>query len=121
MIETRELHWQEEELEEVIGKAEIGTRNAELKTRNSPTSDHQSPTTILISGELTLRDAEGVQVPTSLQQFNPVEIVGKADEWTRLRTVRLRAATLHDLQPLLSSFGSGHLILKFIYERNHEP
>ena len=144
-IETRELHWQEEELGKVVGgqwsvvgnSMVVGGRwpvagntaspsstlnhPPSAKDANQPTTDHRPPTTVYISGELTLRDTEGVQLPTSLQHFNPVEIVGNTDEWTRSRTVRLRAATLHDLQPLLSSFGSGHLILKFIYERNHEP
>lgn len=39
-------------------------------------------------------------MPTSLQQFNPVEVIGHPDEWSRYRTVRLRAATLADLAPL---------------------
>ncbi len=116
VIETRELRWQEAELGEVVGegKAEVGTRNAELQTRNSPTTPSPPPTTILFSGELILRDAPGLRVPTSLQHFNAVEVVGNTDEWTRYRTVRLRCATRQDLQPLLSYFGSGNLIVKVI-------
>ncbi len=116
VIETRELRWQEAELGEVVGegKAEVGTRDAELKTRNSPTTDHRPPTTVLFSGELTLRDAEGLRIPTSLQHFNPVEVVGNPDEWTRSRTVRLRCATQRDLEPLRHSFGSGNLLVKII-------
>ena len=102
--ETKELRWQEEELGKVVG--EVSARNAELKTRNAPT--------LLFSGELTILDAEGLRLPTSLQQFNPLEIVGNPDEWTRVRTVRVRAATLRDLEPLRHSFGSGNLIVKII-------
>ena len=76
------------------------------------------PTTVLYSGELTLRDAEGLHVPTSLQHFNPVEVVGNSDEWSRLRTVRVRAATLQDLAPLHAYFGSGHLIVKIMQRRS---
>lgn len=108
VIATRELRWQEAELGEVVGegKADVGTRDAELETRNSPT--------LLFSGELTLRDAEGLRIPTSFQHFNPVEVVGNPDEWTRSRTVRLRCATQRDLEPLRHSFGSGNLLVKII-------
>ena len=82
-------------------------------------TDHRPPTAILFSGEFILRDADDLRVPTSLQHFNPVEVVGNPDEWTRLRTVRVRAATLQDLAPLQASFGSGHLIVKLI--RREEP
>jgi inner membrane protein len=108
VIVTQELKWQEEDLGKVIG--EVRTGNAESKTRNLPT--------LLFSGELTLRDAEGLRLPTSLQHFNPVEVVGNPDEWSRLRTVRLRAATLKDVEALRHSFGSGNLIVKLIRERS---
>jgi hypothetical protein len=115
VTETRELQWQEKDLREVVrgpwlvageGKAELGTQNAKPETRNSPT--------VLFSGELTLRDAEGLRVPISFQHFNPIEVIGNPDEWTRVRTVRVRAATLNDLAPLHASFGSGHLVVKII-------
>ena len=108
VTETRELQWQEKELREVIGSqwSVVGEGKAEVGTRNSPT--------VLFSGELNLRDAEGLRVPTSWQQFNPLEIVGHPDEWSRVRTVRIRAATLQDLAPLQASFGSGHLVVKII-------
>jgi inner membrane protein len=111
-IETRELRWQEKELGEVVGagKAEVGTRNAELKTRNA--------LTVLFSGELTLLDAPFLTVPHSLQHFNPVEVMGQTDVPTMTRTVKLHAATLDDLQPLLNYFGAGHVIVQWIYERN---
>ena len=99
----------------------VTSHQPEATTSQAPTTDHQppattpqSPTTILFSGELTLRDADDLRVLTSLQHFNPIEVVGNPDEWLRVRTVRLRAATLADLAPLQRSFGSGHLIVKII-------
>ncbi len=143
VTETRELQWQEKELREVIGdtmvasgqwsvageeKAGVGSQKSERRTRNGeptdrrppitdhqlPATDHRPPTTVFLTGELTILDAEGLRVPTSLQHFNPIEIVGNPDEWTRVRTVRVRAATWQDLAPLQASFGSGHLVVKII-------
>ncbi len=109
VIETRELHWQEEELQTVIG----GWWPVDGKDA-PPTTDHQPPATVFLSGELTLRDADGLRLPTSWQQFNPVEVVGNPDEWTRVRTLRLRAATPADIAPLHRYFGSGHLVVRII-------
>jgi inner membrane protein len=118
VIETKEVKWQERELQEVVGQtaSPLPAINLAPSVTNSPqpTTDHRPPTTILISGELTIHDAEGLHLPTSFQHFNAVEVVGNPDEWSRIRTVRLRAATLKDLEPLRHSFGSGHLIVKFI-------
>ncbi|MBL8206920.1 MAG: metal-dependent hydrolase [Blastocatellia bacterium] len=128
---TKELKWQEKELQEVVGGGWLVTGNtgvvgdrwsvAGKNTDEPPANHHQPPTTnspppttVLFSGELTLRDAEGLQIPSSLQHFNPVEVIGNTGEWTRYRTVRLRAATLKDLEALRHSFGSGNLIVKFI-------
>jgi hypothetical protein len=61
-------------------------------------------TDIRLSGELTLRDAPFLTVPHSLQHFNPVEVVGNADGTTMTRTIKLCAAPLDDLQPLLGVF-----------------
>jgi inner membrane protein len=136
VTETHELQWQEGELGAVIGnagvaggrwpvvgveKADVGMRNPEQTDHRSPTTGHQLPATdhrplatILFSGTLTLRDAESLRVPMSFQQFNPLEMVGPADEGTRVRTVRVRAATWQDLAPLQSHFGAGHLVVKLI-------
>jgi inner membrane protein len=115
VIETKELKWQEKELREVVGGWWLvaGNGNAELETQNAKPETRNS-LTVLFTGELNLRDAEGLRVPTSWQHFNPLEIVGNPDEWTRVRTVRVCAATLNDLAPLQASFGSGHLVVKII-------
>jgi inner membrane protein len=131
VIETRELNWQEEEVGAVLGNAAVAGGWWSVINKNpnpspapspqssipSPATDHQPPTTILFSGELTLRDADTLRLPTSLQHFNPIEVAGNPDEWTRYRTVRLHAATRIDLEPLHSYFGSGHLIVKIIREK----
>ncbi len=143
VTETREWQWQEEEVGKVVRdamvasgrwpvageeKAEVGSQKSERTTRNGeptdhrppttnhqlPATDHQPPTTVLITGELTLHDVEGLRVPISFQQFNPIEVIGNPDEWTRERSVRVRAATWQDLAPLQASFGSGHLVVKII-------
>jgi hypothetical protein len=143
VTETHELQWQEEELGAVIGnagmaggrwpvvgveKADVGTRNPEQPDHRSPTTGHQlpatdhqppatnfaPPSTVLFSGELTLHEAEDLHVPMSFQQFNPLEMVGPADEGTRVRTMRVRAATWADLAPLQAHFGAGHLVVKLI-------
>jgi hypothetical protein len=57
-------------------------------------------------------------VPHSLQHFNPVEVVGNVDGTTMTRTIKLHAATLDDLQPLLSCFGAGQVIVKLVRERS---
>lgn len=124
VIETKELKWKEAEVEEAVrGQLSVVSRVSPSARQLSPntklpserTTDNRPLTTdIRLSGELILRDAEGLRLPTSLQHFNPVEVIGNADEWTRYRTVRLHAATLKDLEPLRHSFGSGNLIIKFI-------
>jgi inner membrane protein len=124
VIETREWQWQEEEVGEVVSRQlSVLSRlpfpppPSSARTHEpagNATDNRQLTTNIRLSGELTLRDAEGLRVPSSLQQFNPVEVVGNPDEWARLRTVRLRAATLADLAPLQSYFGSGHLVVRII-------
>jgi inner membrane protein len=144
VIETKEVKWQDEELGKVVGgrwpvtgEEKVGggrwpvtgqntvvpgmigppqpaTNHQPPATPVSPATSHAPPTTILFSGELTLRDAAGLRVPSSWQQFNPVEVVGNPDEWTRVRTVRVRAATWQDLAPLQPTFGSGHLVVKVI-------
>jgi inner membrane protein len=142
VIETKEITWQEEELSKVIGGwwsvigntgvvggqwPVVGKRATHHQppatSHQSPTSqpvtDHQPPTTLFFSGELTLRDADSLRLPTSWQQFNPVEVVGTSDEGARVRTVRVRAATPQDLAPLQSYFGSGHLLVKVI--RREKP
>jgi hypothetical protein len=84
-----------------------------------PSTGDRPPTTILFSGELILRDAEGLHIPMSLQHFNPVEVAGNPDEGARVRTVRVQAARWQDLAPLQSYFGSGHLLVKVI--RREQP
>jgi inner membrane protein len=149
VIETKEVKWQEQELQEVVGGWWLVAGNTEVvsdrwsvvgKTASpSPTINPQSPatdphqpatshrppttnfpppTTVYFSGELTLKDAPFLTVPQSLQQFNSVEVVGNADAATMTRKVKLHTATLDDLQPLLSYFGAGNLIVKRISERN---
>ena len=138
VIETKEVKWQEEELRKMIGDwwlvvgnpmvvggrwsvaGKIASPSPALPSEpvapdsNHLATDHRPPTTVFISGTLTLRDADDLRVPQSLQQFNPLEIVGHSDERSRVRIVRVRAATLQDLAPLQSSFGAGHLIVKII-------
>jgi inner membrane protein len=142
VIETKEVKWQDEEFGKVTGgwwsvtgKEKVSSDRWSVVGKNTdeppaishqrptttspPATSHQPPTTILFSGELTLRDADELRLPTSLQHFNPVEVVGNPDDWARLRTVRVRAATLQDLAPLQASFGSGHLIVKVM--RGEQP
>lgn len=115
VIATKEVRWQAEELGTVAGGWwSVAGKN----TDEPPATSHQPPTTVFFSGELTLQDAPFLTVPHSLQHFNPVEVVGQADAPTMTRTVKLRAATRDDLQPLLSYFGTGHVIVKRISERN---
>jgi inner membrane protein len=135
VITTQELRWQAEELGKVVGKTEVvggwwsvaGQGTSPTPAFNhpppvtispQPTTNHQPPTTVLFSGELTLRDTPFLTVPHSLQHFNPVEVVGNANAATMTRTVKLHAATLPDLQPLLSYFGAGQVIVKLIRERS---
>jgi inner membrane protein len=135
-IKTHELYWQEEELSKVVGKTGVagdwwsvaGQSTSPSPTNNQPslapdssppTTDHRPPTTVFFSGELTLREADSLRLPTSWQHFNPLEVVGNPDEGARVRTVRVRAATLQDLAPLQSYFGSGHLLVKVI--RREKP
>jgi inner membrane protein len=138
VIETKEVKWQDEELGKVIGgswsvagKAEVAgdrllvagqtaspsptlNQPPSSTVTNQPATNHQPPATVFFSGEITLHDADGLRVAMSLQQFNPVEVVGNPDEWARFRTVRVRAATPQDLAPLHSYFGSGHLMVKTV-------
>lgn len=125
VIETHELRWQEEELGKVVGDRWIVigktaapssalTPEPPAPVFNQPTTGHRPLTTLLFSGELTLRDADDLHVPTSLQHFHPVEVVGNPDERLRVRTVRVRAAMWQDLAPLQSYFGAGQLIVKII-------
>jgi inner membrane protein len=122
VIETHELRWQEEEVQTAVRRQlPVVSRlpSATAQASSPPqalagiTTDNGLQTTdIRMSGELTLREADGLRLPTSLQHFNPLEVVGNSDEWSRVRTVRVRAATLQDLAPLQSYFGSGHLLVK---------
>ncbi len=138
IIETHELRWQEEEVGKVVGgrwsvvgeTTVVGGRwlvigqntnqspatNAQppITDSHQPATGHRPLTTVLFSGELLLHDADSLRLPTSLQHFNPVELVGNADEGSRFRTVRVRAARWQDLAPLQSYFGAGHLIVKLI-------
>jgi inner membrane protein len=129
VITTQEWRWQAEELGKVVGGrwSVIGQNAAPSPALdhqpsatgpNQPTTDHQPPTTVFFSGELTLQDAPFLTVPQSLQHFNPVEVVGNADAATMTHTVKLHAASLDDLQPLLGYFGAGHVIVKIIHERS---
>jgi inner membrane protein len=131
-IATHELRWQDEELSKVIGgRWSVIGKTASPSPQNNhpslapgsslpatghrpPTTNFAPPSTVLFSGELTLHDAEDLHVPMSFQQFNPLEIVGQANEGARVRTVRVRAATWADLMPLQTYFGSGHLVVKLI-------
>jgi hypothetical protein len=65
----------------------------------------------MISGELTLKDAQLLVWPASLQHFNAVTVSG-GDVATGDRKVKLRAAPLEEVQQLADYFGSGHLLLK---------
>lgn len=118
VIETKEITWQEEELGKVVrslhwdGEMRRPSEPARAPSPLLPLSI--SPTRTSISGELTLREADDLRLPTSLQHFNPLEVVGHPDEHSRVRTVRVRAATVQDLAPLQAYFGSGHLIVKII-------
>jgi inner membrane protein len=128
VIATHELRWQEAEVGEALRPFTEDTATRRHGDTAHETSDEvrDSPSpiprvaaspslrTVYVSGEIILRDADGLRLPTSLQHFNPVEVIGNLDEWSRYRTVRLRAATLADLAPLQRYFGSGHLIVKII-------
>jgi hypothetical protein len=129
VIETKEITWQEEEVQTAVRRQlSVVSRfpSATAQASSPPqalagiTTDNGLRTTdIRLSGELTLRDADSLRLPTSWQQFNPVEVVGTSDEGARVRTVRVRAATPQDLAPLQSYFGSGHLLVKVI--RREKP
>jgi inner membrane protein len=135
VIATKELRWQAEELGKVVGTAGVVGGQWSVVGKNTdqppatdphqpttshrpPTTNSSPPTTIFFSGELTLCDAPFLTVPHSLQHFNSIEVVGEADAPALTRTVKLHAATLDDLQPLLGYFGAGQVIVKLIYERN---
>jgi inner membrane protein len=131
VIETQELRWQAEEVGEIVRRQlSVVSRSSPFRSQSFPTTqkpgnaatDNGPRTTdIRLSGELTLRDAPFLTVPHSLQHFNPVEVVGNVDGATMTRTVKLHAAALDDLQPLLRYFGAGQIIVKVIHERRITP
>jgi inner membrane protein len=65
---------------------------------------------VLIFGNLTFSDAEDLQIPTSLQKFNPVRASGEAEN----KTVSLHAASLEDVKPILNFEASGTLLVRIV-------
>jgi inner membrane protein len=72
---------------------------------------------VSFSGELLLKDAQLLIWPTSLQCFNAVQVSEGA---SRIRTVKLHAASLEELQRLSEYFGSGNLLIKEARENVHQ-
>jgi inner membrane protein len=68
---------------------------------------------VSFSGELLLKDAQLLIWPTSLQRFNAVQV---SDSASRVRTVKLHAASLEEMQRLSEYFGSGNLLIKEVRE-----
>jgi inner membrane protein len=106
ITEVQELRFTDRDLAEVLQSLRLGAE--------------QPLTTISFSGELLLRDAQLLIWPASLQRFNAVQI-SEASEGSRVRTVKLRAASLAEMQRLSEYFGSGHLLVKAISEMESHP
>jgi inner membrane protein len=68
---------------------------------------------VSFSGELLLKDAQLLIWPTSLQRFNAVQVSEGAN---RIRTVKLHAASIEEMQRLSEYFGSGNLLIKEVKE-----
>lgn len=63
----------------------------------------------LITGTLTFADAAGLNVPQSLQKFNPVKLEGE-----EIKIAKIYAASLDDLRAFAGRDASGQLLIRVI-------
>ena len=64
---------------------------------------------VLISGNLTFADAANLNVPQSLQKFNPIRLEGE-----EIKTAKLHHASIEDLRVFAGQDASGQILVRVV-------